>query len=151
MAKEREKELAYSYYVEQGLTAKATAEKVKVTQKTMSTWVNKFAWKEIRTATQSKPETLLKNYYDLLEVLVEKRLEYERDKVKDDKYKNTIDEISKISKAIDNLKKDGKPSLSTYISCIEKFTDALHKEQPELYRQLIDFQTQHMQAIATEY
>jgi hypothetical protein len=124
MAKDKEKEIAYIYYVEQGLNAKETAIKASVTEKTVGRWVAEGKWQAIRTAKQTGPESLIKNYYDLLNKLVEKRIELENGN-DNPKYMGITDEISKISKNIESLKKDGRPSLRMNIYCVEQFFNKL--------------------------
>lgn len=157
MNQKQKQELGFTYYVEQGLNAKETAAKCGVTEKTVGKWVALFNWKDIRTAKETAPNNLLKNYYDLLNKLVEKRLELicevtddENDSKK--KYKALTDEISKIAKAIENLKRDGKPSLRMHLYCVERFTDSLMPffDKYNIKSELTSFTKQYINNLAKE-
>lgn len=150
MAKEKEKEIAYIYYVEQCLNAKETAKKVGVTEKTLSKWATEGKWQMIRTAKQTGPESLIKNYYDLLNKLVEKRISLEKGNDNPD-FKGLTDEISKISKNIETLKKDTRPSLRTNIYCVEQFFNKLLPfcEANGFKEQMIQFTKQYIKELAT--
>jgi len=151
MAKDKEREIAYIYYVEQGLNAKETAKKAGVTEKSVGNWVAKHFWKEIRTAKQTGPESLIKNYYDLLNKLVEKRLDLENGKEAPE-FKGLTDEISKISKSIENLKKDGRPTLRTHIYCVEQFFNKLLPvTEPYGFKEvLIDFTKEYIKQLVAD-
>lgn len=154
MAKDNEKQIAQSLYVDQCMTAKEIASKLKLTEKTVGRWVEAGNWKEIRLSKQTTTETLLSKYNELLSSLLDKRLKYEKkkDQTDEDKedYKGIIDEMSKISAMIDRLQKDGRSSLRVHIMCIEKFMSALQNAQPKLFMQLLDFQIEYLQILAEE-
>lgn len=154
MAKDNEKQIAYTLYVDQCLTAKEIANKIHVSEKTIGKWADVGNWKEIRLSKQTTNETLIGKYKELLNSLLDKRLRIEKtqDKNDDDKseYNGIIDEMSKLSAIIDRLQKDGTPSLRIHIVCLEKFMGALHNAQPKLFMQLIDFQMEYLQILADE-
>lgn len=154
MAKDNEKQIAYTLYVDQCLTAKEIATKIHVSEKTIGKWADVGNWKEIRLSKQTTNETLIGKYKELLNSLLDKRLKIEKtqDKNDDDKseYNGIIDEMSKLSAIIDRLQKDGTPSLRIHIVCLEKFMGALHNAQPKLFMQLIDFQMEYLQILADE-
>lgn len=150
MAKEKERKLAYIYYTEQGLTAKEIAQQVGTTEKTVGEWVAKGNWKDIRTANLTGPDQLIRGYKDLLEALLEKRLEIEKGEREADELRGITDEISKISKAMESLRDSNKPSLKVQLICIEKFMKALYQHNPKLFMELIDFQRQHALNLAEE-
>lgn len=156
MAKETEKNIAMDLYVKDCLTAKEISKKLKVTEKTLSKWIDAGEWKKLRLSQQTTPNALISKYRDLLETLLNKRLEYEKKpdnhKSEEDKerYRNTIDEMSKISAIIERLQADGRLSLRTHIVCIEKFMGALNHTNPKLFMQLIDFQKEYLPMLADE-
>lgn len=154
MAKDNEKQIAYTLYVDQCLTAKEIANKIHVSEKTIGKWADVGNWKEIRLSKQTTNETLIGKYKELLNSLLDKRLRIEKtqDKNDDDKseYNGIIDEMSKLSAIIDRLQKDGTPSLRIHIVCLEKFMGALHNAHPKLFMQLIDFQMEYLQILADE-
>lgn len=154
MAKDNEKKIAYSLYVDQCLTAKEIAAKLKLSEKTVGDWAKKGNWKEIKLSKQTTTETLLSKYSELLSALLDKRLKIEKKIEKDDdekqEYNGIIDEMSKMSAMIDRLQKDGKPSLRIHIMCLEKFMGSLHHTNPKLYMQLVDYQIEYLQLLAEE-
>lgn len=154
MAKDNEKQIAYTLYVDQCLTAKEIAGKIKVSEKTIGKWADVGNWKDIRLSKQTTNETLIGKYKELLNSLLDKRLKIEKTQDKNDEdkseYNGIIDEMSKLSAIIDRLQKDGTPSLRIHIVCLEKFMGALHNAQPKLFMQLIDFQMEYLQILADE-
>jgi transposase len=125
MARKEKENLGYVYYVEQGLNAKETALKCGVTEKTVGEWVKKQNWKEIRAARNATPKMLLHSYNEILTNLVERKLEISRKEKQDvTELKSLSDEIAKIGKQIENIKKDEKSiSISHKINIISRFTD----------------------------
>ncbi|MCE9539931.1 MAG: DUF1804 family protein [Bacteroidetes bacterium] len=152
MAKENEKQIAQSLYIEQCLTAKEIAKKLKVSEKTVGNWVDKGNWKELRISTQTTPDVLISKYNELLNILLDKRLKIEKSKDKDgeDTMRSVIDEMSKVSAMIERLQIDGKASLRTHIHCLEKFMASLHQNNAKLFMQLIDFQKEYLTLLAEE-
>jgi transposase len=154
MAKDSEKQIARTLYIDQCLTAKEIAKRLKLTEKTVGTWVDKGHWKELRLSKQSSPEVLLSKYNELLACLLDKRLEYERKtkKTDDEKadYSSVIDEMSKVSAMIDRVQKDGRTSLRIHIHCLEKFMAALNTHKPKLFMELIDYQKEYLTRLADE-
>lgn len=149
MAKKVERDIAETYYVDLCLTAKEISERLGVTEKTVGDWVEKYGWKALKTAKQSSAKALINSLNNLLEILVDKRIAIEKGEEKGDA-KSTIDDISKINKTIETLNKKGKPSLSTYIHCVERFMNALHAKNPELFFKTLEFQKEHIQIVAAE-
>lgn len=149
MAKDNERKLAEAYYIAQGLTAKEIAGMLHVSEKTVGDWVKDGKWKELKLAKDTGPDALINQYNILLQTLVTKRITLEKEK-KFDEVSGIIDEISKISKAVDNLQKSGKPTLRIYINCLEKFMSALYTQNTKLYFELIDFQREHLRKVAEE-
>jgi Putative ATPase subunit of terminase (gpP-like) len=154
MAKDNEKQIAYTLYVDQCLTAKEIALKLHVSEKTVGNWAEKNNWKDIKLSKQTTIDTLLVKYNELLSALLDKRLKFEKkiDKSDEDKqeYNGVIDEMSKVSSMIDKIQKDGTPSLRIHIMCLEKFMGALHNAQPKVFMQLLEFQIEYLQLLAEE-
>lgn len=155
MAKDTERNQARILYIDQCLTAKEIAERLKVSEKSVGKWVEAGNWKDLKTSKQSGTDVLIKNYNELLSLLIEKRLKFEKQKVKTDEDKadhaSCIDEISKISAAIDRIQKDGKVSLRVHIHCLEKFMTALRNNNHKLFTpELINFQINYLDLLADE-
>lgn len=154
MAKDNQRQIAQGLYIDHCFTAKDIAQKLDVSEKTVSQWVNKGNWRELRLSKQTTTDVMLGKYNELLNALLDKRLLYEKkqDKTDDDKheYNGVIDEMSKVSAMIDKIQKDGRPSLRIHIMCVEKFMGALHQNKPKLYMDLIDFQRDYFTLLADE-
>ena len=154
MAKDTQRQIAQTMYIEQCATAKEIAAKLKVNEKTVSKWVKEGKWKELRLSKQTGPDNLVKNLNELLNTLLEKRLKYENKKVKteqdDADHRSIIDEMSKLSAMIDRTQKDGRPSLRIHIFCLEKFMGALHQQKPKAFMELIPFQSEYLTLLADE-
>lgn len=154
MAKDAERQIAQTLYIDHCLTAKEISSRIKATEKTIGKWVEAGNWKQLRLAKQSSPDVLLSKYNELLGLLLEKRLEFERKKTKseDDKreYSSIIDEMSKVAAMIDRVQKDNKTSLRIHIHCIEKFMAALNTRNSKLFMDLIDFQKDYFTLLVEE-
>jgi len=152
MAKDKEKKLAFEYYVKKGYTQKATADKVGVTTKTMCDWVDKGNWKELREAEATRPGNLEGNFREILAGLTEDLLRLQTYNSGDPnaaiQKMALTDQISKVNKALDAFRKENTPSLSIYVECMEMFMNDLQNENPELFYKLIDFQEEHLRKMA---
>jgi hypothetical protein len=155
MAKDNEKQIAQTLYIEQCLTAKEISKKINVSEKTIGTWVDKGNWRELRLSKQTTPDVLISKYNELLTILLDKRLKLEKEKSigdenNEDSMRPIIDEMSKVSAMIERLQIDGKASLRTHIHCLEKFMASLHQNNTKLFMQLIDFQKEYLTLLAEE-
>ena len=151
MAKDQERKIAKVMYAEQGKTAKEIAERFNLSENTVGNWVNANdgEWKKLRNAYETMPDQLITSLKELLNALVERRLELQRDVDADPKEKvNISDEISKVSKSLEAAQKDSRISLSTYLKVMESVFNALQQKHPKIYIQLLDFQEEHINAIA---
>ena len=151
MAKDNQRLTAQTLYIDKCLSAKEIAEKLSVTEKTVGNWVKEGNWKQLRNTKQSTPEILIGKYNELLNSLLDQRLEIEKQKgEKPDNYYGIIDEMSKVAAMIDRLQKDGQLSLRTHILVLEKFMSALHQQNPQAFMNLIDFQKEYLTLLAQE-
>jgi len=153
MKRKQKETLGFTYYIEQGLNAKETAMKCGVSEKTVGAWVQKGNWKDLRTAKETAPNKLLGIYNEILSNLVEQQLELTRNKTAEkSERKSLADEISKISKQIENLKKDTNPSLKTHLYCVEQFVDKLLVifDKYNIKSELIDFTLEYAKNLAKE-
>lgn len=155
MAKDSERQQARILYIEHCLTAKEIAARLGVSEKTVGNWVDAGNWKEGRLSKQTSADVLLSKYNELMGHLLERRLEFERKKVKTDEEKaqhaGVLDEMSKLSAMIERLQKDNKVSLRVHIHCLEKFMSALQNIKPKLFSpDLISFQLQYLDLLADE-
>ncbi|MCK6648397.1 MAG: phage terminase small subunit-related protein [Bacteroidia bacterium] len=154
MAKDNERQIAYTLYTEKCLTAKEIAQKLKITEKTVGKWVEDGNWKDIRMSKQTSPDMLVSKNKELLEMLLDKRIKLEKINQKTeeqrDEMRNIIDEMSKISAMIDRLQDSGKISLRVHIVCLEKFSAAMQMRNPKLFKDIIDFQKEYLMLLAEE-
>lgn len=160
MAKSRERTIAKELYVNQGLTAKAISEKGLATEKTIGNWVRKFGWKKLRDAKQNSTNNRAERIAQVIETLTEQRLDLfsaisEAKKNKDNEALTALqkeavgidDGISKWNKALENLNKENKISLSVYIEVMEDIFKNLQAYDPELHLKTLDFQEEHLNTI----
>ena len=151
MAKDQEKKLARIYFIKQGKTAKEIANLLSLTEKTVSTWVNgsKPSWKELRNAQLVELDFLANDFKELINDLVEKRLELSKDSKANpkDKYKLTM-EIKMLRTEYNSIvKKDG-VTLDKYLGVMDQIFSAMQIEHPELFVKLLDFQEKHLNEVA---
>lgn len=160
MAKSRERTIAKELYVNQGLTAKAISEKGLATEKTIGNWVRKFGWKKLRDAKQNSTNNRAERIAQVIETLTEQRLDLfsaisEAKKNKDNEALTALqkeavgidDGISKWNKALENLNKENKISLSVYIEVMEDIFKNLQAYDPALHLKTLDFQEEHLNTI----
>lgn len=154
MAKDKERKLAYDYYVNECLTAKEIAHKLHLQPKTVGEWVTKGGWKELRLSKQTTTDTLVGKYNELLSSLLDRRLLFEKkqNKTQEDKdeHKNIIDEMSKVAAIIDRVQKEGKVSLRIHIHCLEKFMAYVNTNNPKAFMQCIDLQREYLVLLSEE-
>lgn len=106
-------ELAKLYYMN-GENQKSIAEKVGVSEVTISRWVKKYGWREIRTGIQiTRPEIVNKNLL-LISRLLDKLNSEEIDLANTGKI---VDQISKLAASIEKIDKK-----ANVIDAIEVFT-----------------------------
>lgn len=155
MAKEAQRQQARILYIDQCLTAKEIAARLKVAEKTVGKWVDVGNWKDLRLSKQTSSDVLASKYNELLSNLLDKRLKLEKQptKTEEDKsnYSSIVDEMSKISAIIDRIQKDGRVSLRTHIHCLEKFFSALQLQNRKLLTpELTSFQLEYLDLLADE-
>ena len=156
--KERERKTARILYVEQGRTAKDIAELINVAEKTISTWVKKYAWKSARTARITNKDNRIENIKQIIDGFAQIRLDLQNELNKLIKDKGSKEEISEIrqelaridsgvanwNKTLENIDKNSKISLTEYLFVMDKIFDALRFFDTELYMKTITFQEQHI-------
>lgn len=175
MAKEKEKNSARIFYTEHGKTAKWIANTLNVTEKTVGNWIAKYKWKELRNANENSVEQQVENIKEIINEIVEDRrtarlhlntlkplLKIAKDNGDTDEIQSIKDQISdlrrdivscddgasKWNKTLENLDKNNKVSLSTYIQVMEDIFKDLQNYDPKLYSQSLDFQEQHINKVS---
>jgi len=151
--KKKERQLAYLYYVEHGLSGKECARKAGVTQKTVSAWVARYRWKEERNARILSLNQRIEHMREVLGGLAEEsvmltRQLREASKRGDRGAANDLrlalasisDQASKWTKSLDTIQTKERVSLSVYLTVMDELFRAIHARHPDIYHQLIDFQ-----------
>lgn len=161
MAKKKEQEIAKEFYVNQGLTAKAIADKGLASEKTIGNWVNKYGWKKLRDAKQNSTGLRADRIGQVIETLTEQRLNLFTaiSDAKIEKDNDTLaalqkeavgidDAISKWNKALENLNKENRISLAVYLEVMEDIFKNMQQYNPGLHQQTLDFQEEHLNSIS---
>lgn len=160
MAKEKEKRIAFDYYTNQGMTAKAISGIINVSEKTIGTWAEKGNWKAVRDAIVNSSKNQGINIKELISELTEQQLQISEE-IKEAKATGDKELVSKLrresaslsqevaiqTKALERLE-DGKLSLSTYLTVMNDIFQALEQTDKDLYHKTLDFQETHLQTIS---
>lgn len=127
----QQKELARMYYILQGLTAKETAEKVGVSEKTLNKWVDDLGWKALKAGEITKPDRLIANCYDNI-------LQIQEDAQKQNRGLNAkeADAIYKISLTIKGINKEF--SIDVYSAVLQEYFNFLKTIDLDLAQKSID-------------
>lgn len=157
MAKDRERKLAESYYVDKGCTAKEVAVKVGVTESTVSGWVGKYGWKARREAVNTSAASRFENIRQVMSDLAEERRERKRelddalrigDELSAADIRKTIarldDGVAKWNKALESARDEAQIPLSVYLSVMDRILSALREHNEKLYLQTLEFQESHI-------
>lgn len=160
MAKEREQQQAYYYFVEKQKTAKETAHLIGITEKTMSAWVAKFGWKSEREARALSSVNRAENIQQLIDSLAaeriatQKQLEAETDPKAAMTLRRALasidDGAAKWNKTLENVKKDGRVRLSVYLDVMEQIFNDLRVFNYKVYMETLDFQEQHVHDVSAK-
>jgi transposase len=167
MAKEKERRTAQILYVEQGKTAKEVSELIGCAEKTIGEWVYKFGWKEERSARQASPAKRSDNIKQIITNLSEDRLRLDRDirnfeknghceKQNDETTLQSLreevaridDAVSKWNKTLENIEKENRVSLATYLHVMDEIFSALRLHDAKLYMATVEFQENHIHKIS---
>lgn len=161
MAKEKERRTAHILYIEQSKTAKEISDLLGVAEKTIGEWVAKYGWKEERSARQASPQKRADNIKQIITNLSEDRLKLSRQiKTSEETGKvDGIDElreevsriddaVSKWNKTLENVEKESRISLATYLNVMDEVFTAMRLFDPKLFMSTVEFQEQHIHKIS---
>lgn len=129
---EQKREWAQLLYTKENLTQKEIAERVGISVQTMSKWVTKFKWDELKVSLTITREEQLKNLYRQLAEM--NKAISERD---GNKYPNAAeaDTITKLANAIDKLETE--TGLNEILSTFKEFLNWLRKFNLEEAQRLV--------------
>ncbi len=160
----KEQIIARLWYVEQGKSQKEIAQKLQRTEKTISGWVQKYGWKNERTARlnslkkqQAQIHEILHLYggqtLDLLNKLKQAQEKGEQELCLElnKKLSSISDDVSKWNKRLDSLHKDYKASLSTYLWVMDDLFESLRAYDEPLYLKTLDFQDKQLQKVSITF
>ncbi len=160
MAKATERILSKELFM-RGKSQKEIAQIVNVQEKTLCEWVKKFAWREERDARINGAKSQVENIKKIIGQLTEERVrliaqmekaEIDRDTTSfqslSDRASKIADEVSKYNKALMNLEKENRITLSTYVDVMDQLFEAIKNYDPKIYLKLLDFQETHLSYIS---
>lgn len=160
MAKDKEKRIAYDYYTKQGLTAKAIADIINVTEKTISQWVAKGNWKSLRDAHINSEENQMSNIKALISELTEQHIDI-LGQIKEAQHKGDKPQVELLRKQSSYLSQEvaiqtkalervsgNKLTLSVYLKVMNDIFQSLEQHDKVLYAKTLDFQETHLQNIS---
>lgn len=153
---EKLKKTAQQMVVEQGIDQKEVAQRLNLTEATLSSWANnglEGKWSDLRKARQQCQSTESDNIRRLIQVLSKQRLELEsdinqaaqlgnsEDEIKYRKRASALsDEISKHNKVLQTIDKSNY-TLGVFIEIMEEIFNAMRVDDEELWEKTIPFQS----------
>lgn len=165
-AKIAEQQAARIFYVEQYKTAKEISALLPVSEKTIGDWILKNGWKAQRDNKVNSNKNQLDKIRELIAIKSERAISIERElqKAKLDPKRNQeliailtqesiglSDEISKWNKTLENLDRENKISLSSYLEIMDNIFKSMQKDYPDVYVNTIEFQEKHLNEISLKY
>lgn len=161
MAKEKEKRIAFDYYTNQGLTAKAISEIVNVSEKTIGDWVEKGKWKGVRDSNMNSSQNRASKIKELISELTEQQLEISEEiksaKAVGDKERvialrqqsaSISQEVAIQTKALERMDSENKISLGIYLEVMTDLFKNLEHYDKDVYLKTLDFQESHLSTIS---
>lgn len=141
MAKDEERSVARILFVEQGVSRKDIAARLKVREKTVGDWAAKNNWEEARTAWLTRTDNVVDTLKGLIQTYSEQLTDMERNGGGDPKEKGRlVDALVKTAKTLDTVRSENDISLSARLRVMEWVFGELQKADPDTHRKLVDFQ-----------
>lgn len=176
MAKENEKKLAREFYIQQNKSENEIATKLNISLRTVQRWAKEGNWKKLRDSKANAPKQRIERTQMVVDSMVEERLAIlkelkelqELKEMSDPEDTETLqtlndniaslrkqaaaidDAISKWNKRIENLDKETKITLSTYMEVMDRIFEALRLVNEPLYMQSLDFQENHLEDVSSK-
>jgi transposase len=160
---DNKRRVAREFYVTHGYTARQISEFIKVSEITLSRWVNNYGWKQQREAAVMAPGERSANIDQIISLFAQERIILTGDvKAEESKrepdpavLKDLRERMSKIDAAVANwnktretAKKDERIPLEVYIKIMEEIFDAMRVYSLELFMQTVAFQDHHRYEIS---
>lgn len=154
---------AHDMYVNDGLSNKEIAERLKVSEKSLSKWINENdgLWKNERRAAVINTKQQAGNIKEIIRMLAENKLDILQriDDAECTGDKDLVMELRKQAASLDNsvnawgkqmenMNKENRITLSVYLEVMDKVFEALKVANPSLYYQTLDFQETHIYDIS---
>jgi transposase-like protein len=137
-AKDNQRKVAAGMFIEQGLTSKAIAELIQVSEQTLSKWRKEDNWEARRDEALAAPHKIREMLLRELKLVA-------------DGEKPTIDAdaLAKISKVLDSL--SDKISPQSVISVLKTFDNWMADNDPHLAVQFLDWHKRFIQHIISQH
>lgn len=150
---------AHDLYVNDGLSNKEISERLKVSEKSVSKWINdnEGLWKEERRAAVVNSKQQAGNIKEIIRMLAEDKLDILQriDEAEKEGDKELVMELRKQAASLDNsvnawgkqmenMNKENRITLSVYLEVMDRVFDAMKKANPHLYYESLDFQEAHI-------
>lgn len=138
----QKRELAYQLYMNSSATFKEIAQRVDVTQKTLSKWAKDGDWQNEKAARSVTKPKLLSNFYQQILKIQEaaqnedRALSYQE-----------ADQLAKLANAVEKIEKD---NLSTYVRVLESYNNWLKDVDLNLAQSNVDYMTEFLQKMNKE-
>ena len=150
---------AHDLYVNDGLSNKEISERLKVSEKSVSKWINdnEGLWKEERRAAVVNSKQQAGNIKEIIRMLAEDKLDILRriDEAEKEGDKELVMELRKQAASLDNsvnawgkqmenMNKENRITPSVYLEVMDRVFDAMKTANPHLYYESLDFQEAHI-------
>ncbi len=150
---------AHDLYVNDGLSNKEISERLKVSEKSVSKWINdnEGLWKEERRAAVVNSKQQAGNIKEIIRMLAEDKLDILQriDEAEKEGDKELVMELRKQAASLDNsvnawgkqmenMNKENRITLSVYLEVMDRVFDAMKTANPHLYYESLDFQEEHI-------
>lgn len=150
---------AHDLYVNDGLSNKEISERLKVSEKSVSKWINdnEGLWKEERRAAVVNSKQQAGNIKEIIRMLAEDKLDILQriDEAEKEGDKELVMELRKQAASLDNsvnawgkqmenMNKENRITLSVYLEVMDRVFAAMKTANPHLYYESLDFQEAHI-------
>jgi transposase len=141
MAKDEERSVARILFVEQGVSRKDIAARLKVREKTVGDWATKGEWEQHRTAWLTRTDNVVETLKGLIQTYSEQLTTMEHDMRSNPKEKGRlVDALVKTAKTLETVRSENDITLSARLRIMDWVFAELQKSDPDMHRKLVDFQ-----------